>query len=86
MLIGILMAIFLRIIFITVGIAAVTRFHWLLYVFGAILIYTGVTMFLSHKDDGMDVEDNRVYKFMRQLPLPLISSDGGGKDAGGHRR
>lgn len=78
LLIGILLAIFLRIIFITVGIAAVTRFHWLLYIFGAILIYTGVTMFFSHRGDGLDVEDNRVYKFMRRL-LPLTSSDGGGR-------
>src|SRR5882762_7592465 len=45
LLIGVLMAIVFRIIFITVGIVLVTRFHWLLYVFGAILIYTGVTMF-----------------------------------------
>src|ERR1700704_5476621 len=45
LLIGILMAILLRIIFITVGIALVTEFHWLLYLFGGILVYTGITMF-----------------------------------------
>jgi len=78
LLIGILMAIFLRIIFITVGIALVTRFHWLLYVFGAILIYTGLTMFFAKHDEEMNVEDNAVYKFMKRL-LPLTSSDGGGK-------
>lgn len=78
LLIGILMAIVLRIIFITVGIALVTRFHWLLYVFGAILVYTGITMFFSRHDDGMDIEDNRVYRFMKRL-LPLTSDDGGGK-------
>lgn len=78
LLIGILLAILLRIIFIAVGIALVARFHWLLYVFGAILIYTGITMFFSGKDEGMDVEDNRMYKFMRRL-LPLTSSDGGGR-------
>src|SRR6185312_26316 len=59
LLIGILLAILLRIIFIAVGIALVARFHWLLYVFGAILIYTGITMFFSGKDEGMDVEGNR---------------------------
>ncbi|GGB14369.1 TerC/Alx family metal homeostasis membrane protein [Puia dinghuensis] len=78
LLIGILMAIFLRIIFITVGIALVTRFHWVLYVFGAILIYTGITMFFAGGDEEMDVEDNAVYKFMKRL-LPLTGSDGGGK-------
>ena len=78
LLIGIMMAIVLRIIFITVGIALVTRFHWLLYVFGAILIYTGLTMFFTNNEDQMDLADNSVYKFMRRL-LPLTSSDGGGK-------
>lgn len=78
LLIGILMAIVLRVIFITVGIALVTRFHWLLYVFGAILVYTGVTMFFSKQDEEIDVEDNRVYRFMKRF-LPLTGSDGGGK-------
>jgi tellurite resistance protein TerC len=78
LLIGILMAIFLRIIFITVGIALVTRFHWLLYVFGAILVYTGITMFTSRHDDDVDVEKNKVYRFMKRM-LPLTGGDGGGK-------
>jgi tellurite resistance protein TerC len=78
LLIGILMAIFLRVIFITVGIALVTRFHWLLYVFGAVLVYTGITMFTSRHDEEVDIEDNRVYRFMKRV-LPLTGSDGGGK-------
>lgn len=78
LLIGILMAIFLRVIFITVGIALVTRFHWLLYVFGAILVYTGITMFTSRHDDEVDIEENRVYRFMKRV-LPLTGNDGGGK-------
>ena len=78
LLIGILMAIVLRVIFITVGIALVSRFHWLLYVFGAILVYTGITMFFSRQDEEVHVEDNRVYRFMKRF-LPLTSSDGGGK-------
>ena len=78
LLIGILMAILLRIVFITVGIAAVTRFHWLLYCFGGVLIYTGMSMFFTKQEDEMDVEDNRVYKFLRRL-LPLTGNDGGGR-------
>ena len=88
LLIGILMAIVLRIIFITVGIALVTRFHWLLYVFGAILVYTGITMFFSRHDEDVHIEDNRVYRIMRRF-LPLTSTDGGGKMRvmmGGKRR
>jgi len=78
LLIGILMAIVLRVIFISVGIALVTRFHWLLYVFGAILVYTGITMFFSRHDEEVHIEDNSVYRFMRRF-LPLTSSDGDGK-------
>jgi tellurite resistance protein TerC len=78
LLIGIMMAIILRVIFITVGIALVERFHWLLYVFGGILIYTGLTMFFTNHDEEMHVEDNSVYKFLKRL-LPLTSSDGNGK-------
>jgi tellurite resistance protein TerC len=78
LLIGILMAILLRIIFITVGIALVTKFHWLLYIFGGILIYTGISMFRAKEEEAMDVEDNRVYKFLKRL-LPLTGSDGDGR-------
>ena len=78
LLIGILMAIVLRIGFITVGIAAVERWHWLLYIFGGILIYTGITMFFAKDDDKMNVEDNRVYKLLKRV-LPLTGDDCGGK-------
>src|SRR5258708_3782687 len=77
LLIGILTAIVLRIGFITVGIALVSRFHWLLYIFGGILMYTGITMFFTKHGEEMDVEDNRVYKFLKRL-LPLTGNDGGG--------
>jgi tellurite resistance protein TerC len=78
LLIGILMAIFLRILFITAGIVLVNRFHWLLYIGGAVLVYSGVSMFLAKHDEGVDIEDNRVYKFLRRL-LPLTGEDGGGR-------
>jgi len=78
LLIGILTAIVLRIIFITVGIALVAKFHWLLYVFGAILVYTGVSMYFAKHEEQMDIEDNSVYRVLRRF-LPLTGSDGGGK-------
>jgi tellurite resistance protein TerC len=78
LLIGILMAIVLRIIFITVGIALVSEFHWILYIFGAILVYTGISMFLAKNDETMDLEGNRVYKFLKRF-LPLTGDDGGGR-------
>ena len=46
LLFGILIAIILRVIFITIGVALIHKFVWLLYIFGAFLIYTGLQMFL----------------------------------------
>jgi tellurite resistance protein TerC len=78
LLIGILLAVLFRIIFITAGIELVTRFSWLLYIFGAILIYTGFTMFFAKKDESADIEKNKVYRFLKRL-LPLIAEDGNGR-------
>ena len=78
LLIGILLAIILRILFITVGIVLVNQFHWLLYVFGAILIYTGITMFAAKKDEETNLEENRVYKWLKRI-LPLTAEDGNGR-------
>ena len=78
LLIGILMAIILRIVFITIGIALVARFHFLLYIFGTILVYTGIRMFSVKSEDELHVEDNRVYKWLKRI-LPLTQEDGGGK-------
>jgi tellurite resistance protein TerC len=78
LMVGILLAILFRIIFITVGIAAVARVHWLLYVFGAFLVYTGITMFRSRDESKNSMEDNRVYKLLKRV-LPLTAADGDGR-------
>jgi tellurite resistance protein TerC len=78
LLIGILLAVFFRIVFITAGIALVSRFTWLLYIFGAILIYTGLTMFFAKKEDARELEKNRMYRFLKRF-LPLVAEDGNGK-------
>lgn len=78
LLIGILMAIVFRIIFITVGVALVEKFHWLLYVFGVFLVYTGYKMFQSKEEDEFDPQQSPVYKFIKRL-LPLVPHDGNGK-------
>ncbi len=78
LLIGILLAVVLRILFITAGIALVARFHWLLYVFGAILVYTGGRMFASKHEESVNLEENRVYSLLRRV-LPLTTADGGGR-------
>ena len=77
LLIGILLAVVLRFIFISIGIALVEEFHWVLYIFGAILTYTGVAMFRA-KENEMDLERNRVYILLRRF-LPLTTEDAGGR-------
>lgn len=79
LLIGILMAIVFRIIFITVGVALVEKFHWLLYVFGVFLVYTGYKMFVSdEEEEEFNPQQSKVYKFLKRL-LPLVPHDGDGK-------
>jgi tellurite resistance protein TerC len=78
LLIGIVLAIVFRIIFISVGIVLIERFHWLLYVFGALLLYTGIKMFSAKHDEETDMSENAVYKFLQRI-LPLVAHDGGGK-------
>jgi tellurite resistance protein TerC len=77
LMIGILVAIILRIIFIAAGVALVAKFHWLLYVFGGILVYTGIRMFSIKKSGENQMAENRVYKFLKRL-LPLTEEDGEG--------
>lgn len=75
---GILMAIIFRIIFITVGVALVERFHWVLYIFGVFLVYTGYKMFTASDDEEFKPDESKVYRWMKKL-LPLVSHDGDGK-------
>jgi tellurite resistance protein TerC len=78
LLIGILMAIVFRILFITFGIAIVTAVHWVLYIFGAFLLYTGFTMFFAKEKSTFNPEENKVYRFLKKY-LPLTDQESGGK-------
>lgn len=78
LLIGILMAIVFRVIFITVGIALVERFGWLLYIFGAILVITGIKMFATKHNEEVNLSENNVYNFIKRY-FPLVHDDGGGR-------
>jgi len=61
---GILGAIIMRFIFIFVGAALINQFEWILYVFGAFLVFTGVRMFFSkEEDEKIDPENHPVVKF-----------------------
>ena len=74
---GILGAIVLRFIFIFAAGALIQRFHWLLLIFGAFLIYSGIKMFLDrNKDESIDVEHHPVVKFLTKRRLSTSSFDG----------
>ncbi|MBP7345011.1 TerC/Alx family metal homeostasis membrane protein [Sediminibacterium sp.] len=78
LLLGILMAIIFRVIFITLGVALVAKFSWLLYIFGGFLIYTGYHMFKANEEEQFDPHNSKIYKFLKSF-LPLVNHDGGGK-------
>lgn len=63
--IGVLGAIVLRAVMIFAGAALLTRFHWLLYVFGAFLLITGIRMWHSAGAEP-DLEANPVLKYIRR--------------------
>lgn len=78
LLVGILMAIIFRVVFITLGVALVARFHWVLYIFGVFLLYTGYKMFTSNDEEQFDPHETKVYRWMQKF-IPLINSDVDGK-------
>lgn len=61
---GILGAIIMRYAFIFLGATLVSHFNWILYLFGAFLIYSGLMMFFGKDDeDKIDTENHKVVKF-----------------------
>ncbi|MBP6430747.1 MAG: TerC/Alx family metal homeostasis membrane protein [Ferruginibacter sp.] len=66
LLLGILMAIVFRILFIAIGSAAVAKYGWIMYVFGVFLAYTGIKMFAAGDDEEFDPQTNWAFKFMRK--------------------
>ena len=60
---GILGALILRACAILAGEALVSNFHWVLYIFSAFLIYTGIHMIIEKNDDTR-FEDGKIYKFV----------------------
>ena len=74
---GILGAIVMRAVFIVAGITLIENIHWIIYVFGAFLIFTGIKMG-SKKDENPHPEANPVIKLMSRL-LPVTANYHGSK-------
>jgi tellurite resistance protein TerC len=72
---GILGALVMRGIFIGVGTLLLAQFHWILYVFGAMLVITGVRMMFK-QDEEFDGDNNRIVKVVRRrVPMTLSYHD-----------
>jgi len=66
---GVLGALIMRLTMIFIGAALINRFHWVIYIFGAFLIYTGIKMF-KQEELELQPEDNPVVRFVtRYVPI-----------------
>jgi len=74
---GILGAIVFRGIFIFVGSFFIEKFHWLLYVFGVFLVYSGIRIYFEDGDEKIEPEKNPIMKFCKKY-LPMSHHDHGG--------
>ncbi|MEU6728909.1 TerC family protein [Nonomuraea wenchangensis] len=79
LLVGILLALVMRGIFIALGAAALERFSWLFYVFGAFLVYTAVNIVRQHlKDEEEDFNENLLLRWVRKA-FPTTEGYAGSK-------
>jgi tellurite resistance protein TerC len=69
---GILGALVMRVIFILTGVELIHRFHWLIYIFGGFLVFTGIRM-LTSGDLKIDPEKNPLVKLARKV-MPITPS------------
>jgi len=66
---GVMGALVMRITMIFAGTALINRFHWIIYIFGAFLVYTGITMLRGGEED-VDPENNAIVRFVtRYVPI-----------------
>ncbi|MEV6831973.1 TerC family protein [Amycolatopsis sp. NPDC051102] len=74
---GVVGALVFRAVFIAAGSALIASFAWILYVFGAFLVLTGIRMAL-HRDETVDYGNNPVLRVFRRI-VPSTDGDHGGK-------
>lgn len=69
LMVGIILALVFRGIFIALGAAAINRFTWVFFLFGAFLIYTAIKLVIdyrSHDDESEEMPDNAMMRFARK--------------------
>lgn len=67
---GILGAVVMRAVFIFAGVALINRFHWIVLIFGAFLIFTGLKMLFQREEAKVDPEKNGLVRLFRKF-LPV---------------
>jgi tellurite resistance protein TerC len=73
---GVFGALLMRAVFIGIGAAAVQRFHWVMYLFGLILVFTGIKL-LMHKQEPVSLEHSRLLLLLRRfVPMSSRAVDG----------
>jgi tellurite resistance protein TerC len=75
---GIVGALIMRGVFIATGVALVNRFHWILYVFGVLLLYSGFKLMTESEEDEVDPSRNPVLRLCRKI-LPITETYEGNK-------
>ena len=75
---GILGALVMRGLMIVIGAALIEQFSWILYLFGAFLLFTGVRMLFSKDGDDQDLNKNPAIKLVRRL-IPISTEYDGQK-------
>ena len=69
LLVGIILALVMRGIFIALGAAAINQFSWVFYIFGAFLVVTAVRLATHKEDDAGDFKENALLRFLqKRLP------------------
>jgi tellurite resistance protein TerC len=74
---GIVGALVMRAVFILLGVTLIQRFHWIIYGFGALLVYSGVKL-LSEEEREIDPQKNPVLRLLRRW-IPVTDSYEEGK-------
>jgi len=75
---GILGALVMRGLMILLGVSLIHRFEWIIYIFGAFLIFTGIRMLFQGEDDKVDPQKNILVRMLRKI-MPVTGDYHGNK-------
>ena len=76
LIIGVILALVFRGIFIALGAAAISRFSWVFYLFGAFLLYTAYKLFTHDEDEEDEFKENALLRLVRRVVPTAPDYDG----------